>query len=112
MTLVLQSHHGWTTDNMRIFWDPAWGHFEPIPWDYLLYPTDPVNRRDGEVRYRSYALSFPSIPEYRRLRDQHAWTLATERVEPMIAEADRLFEELRPALWHDLRHVTLSEDAA
>lgn len=110
MMLLLQSRHGWASDNMRVFWDPAFGHFEPIPWDYQIFPVDPLKRADGEVSDESYALSFASIPEYRRLRDQHLWTLVTERVEPMIAEADRLFRELSPALSHDLRHITLAED--
>jgi hypothetical protein len=110
MKLLLHSDHGWGSDNLRIFWDPALGRFEPIPWDYFLYPIDPVNRPDAEMKSDSYPHAFALIPEYRRLRDQRTWLLATTRVEPMIAESERLFEELRPALSHDMRHLTMARD--
>jgi hypothetical protein len=69
MTVVLNSYHAWIDDNLRLFWDPARGKFEPIPWDYLYYAIDPDIHVEGELVNFGYRQSMNSTPEFRRLRD-------------------------------------------
>jgi hypothetical protein len=107
---VLQSAHAWHPDNLRMFWDPARGSFEPIPWDYACYPLDPELHPDGEDTGHGYGRILNSIPEFRRMRDQRMWKLLTERVDAMIEHAAALFEELTEPLRYDTRHLSLELD--
>ncbi|MBI4241879.1 MAG: right-handed parallel beta-helix repeat-containing protein [Candidatus Rokubacteria bacterium] len=107
---VLGSSHAWDDDNLRIFWDPARGRFEPIPWDYSCYRIDLASHPEGEVVQTGYGTTVIGIPEFRRMRDTRMWHLLTERVDAMIAHADALFEQLRPALLLDTRHLGIATD--
>jgi len=51
---ILQSAHAWHPDNLRMFWDPARGSFEPIPWDYACYSLDPELHPEGEDTGHGY----------------------------------------------------------
>jgi hypothetical protein len=110
MTMLLNSTHAWNAENMRIYWDPARGAFEPIPWDYLYYRLDPEIHVEGEQPLWEYRASLFDVAEFRRLRDQRLWTLITTRVEPMIEQANGLFEKLSKPLTYDLRHFGLETD--
>ncbi|MCP4004602.1 MAG: hypothetical protein GY725_10435 [bacterium] len=110
LKLLLHSNHAWHPDNLRMFWDPARGKFEPIPWDYAAYPLNQERDVEGETLARGYGLTFCSVPEFRRLRDQRAWELITKRVEPMIDHAQNLFDRLTEPLRHDWRHMSLELD--
>lgn len=37
ITALLNSNHAWVGDNLRLFYDPARGKLEPIPWDYMIF---------------------------------------------------------------------------
>jgi hypothetical protein len=104
------SAHAWYADNLRMFWDPALGQFEPIPWDYSCYAIVPEQHPEGEVIHQGYGLAFYSIPEYRRMRDQRLWVLMHERLEAMLQHANELFEQLREPLRHDSRHPDFDVD--
>ncbi len=91
LIVLLRSDHAWHPDNVRMFWDPALGSFEPIPWDYAHYPLDVVKTPEGETVRGGYRHAVNRIPEFRRQRDVRLWALLTERVEPMLAHADALF---------------------
>jgi hypothetical protein len=111
LTAVVKSRHAWAPDNLRLFWDPARGKFEPIPWDYLFFAIDPRTDVEGEADYSGYlAESFLRIPEFRRMRDRRLWFLVSERVDKMIDHADGLFDELTEVLARDRRHLTLEYD--
>lgn len=110
LTVVLNSLHAWSADNIRLYWDPARGKFEPIPWDYSYYNLDPALHPEGEQPPFGYREAIYEIPEFRRLRDQRIWTIATERVEAMIEHANGLFEQLARPLAYDMRHPRLETD--
>ncbi len=110
MIALLHSAHAWDGDNLRLFWDPARGKFEPVPWDYFYYPLDPGSA-DGEPRLGGdYAAAFYGIDRYRQERDSRLWILLNERVDPMIERARSHFEELAPALIGDVRHPSFELD--
>ena len=111
MTALLNSRHAWAPDNLRMFWDPARGKFEPIPWDYLYYRIDAASQLEGEADHSGYlSESLLRIGEFRRLRDRRLWSLLTHRVERMIEHADDLFGGLSEALRHDVRHLSFQSD--
>jgi hypothetical protein len=111
LTAVVKSRHAWAPDNLRLFWDPARGKFEPIPWDYLFFAIDPRTDVEGEADYSGYLVeSFLRIPEFRRMRDRRLWFLVSERVDKMIDHADGLFDELTEALARDVRHLSFEYD--
>lgn len=114
---LLGSRHGWSRDNLRMFWDPARGSFEPIPWDYLCLEGDdgcrPMSRTrhpEGETIRVSYGPAICAIPEFRRMRDERTWSLIDERLDGFIEHADALFEELARPLSHDGLHFGLGLD--
>lgn len=107
LTTVLNTKHGWAPDNLRLFWDPARGKFEPIPWDYDADRLDPDLHPEGEWPPKGYRKTFAGMPEYRRMRDRRVWTLLTERVDPMIEYANALFDTLAKPLRYDLRYLGL-----
>ena len=105
MTVLLNSPHAWNDENMRIYWDPARGTFEPIPWDYLYYPLHPKFHTEGEQNLWEYRQALYNVSEFRRLRDQRLWTLITTRINPMIDHANGLFEMLSEPLSFDRRRL-------
>ncbi len=111
MTTLLHSRHAWAPDNLRLFWDPSRGKFEPIPWDYLSFRLDPLARPEGEPDYSGTpAESLLRVPEFRRMRDERLWRLLNERVDPLIARTDELFAAVTDALKYDVRHVSFAPD--
>lgn len=112
MVAVLGSEHAWDGDNLRLYWDPAYGQFEPIPWDYSCFGIDPKARPDGESVHEGFALAFCGVPEFRRMRDTRLWSILTERIEPYVEHANRLFDELTPSLKVDVRRPTFAQDKA
>ena len=109
---LLGSLHGWQSDNLRLFWDPAYGKFEPIPWDYFIYLVDPDKHPDGEDVENTIGDTLLGLPEFRRMRNQRLWTLLQERVEPMKAHAEELYSKLEPALAADTRRIGSEYDRA
>ena len=107
---LLHSSHAWHPDNVRMFWDPARGQFEPIPWDYGQLRIDPAASPDGEAHESGYARIFLSVPEFRRMRDRRVWVLLNERVEAIEEHSQGLFDSLRHPLQLDLRHPDFSLD--
>ncbi len=107
LTIVLHTKHAWAPDNLRLFWDPARGKFEPIPWDYDADRLDPNLQPEGEWPPTGYRKTFYGMPEYRRMRDRRVWILLTERVDAMIEYADALFATLAKPLRYDLRYLGL-----
>ena len=107
---ALGSNHAWHPDNLRLFYDPAYGQFEPIPWDYGSYPVPTSREARGEPPVSRYGATFLAIPEFRRMRDVRLWEVLEERVDPMIAHAEALFAEVARGLEHDPRHPDLDLD--
>ncbi len=118
LATLLGSEHAWSNGNIRLYYDPARGTLEPIPWDYILWKIDLEESPGGETAiFQGRALL--RIPEFRRLRDRYLWTLIHERVEPMIEHANRLFADLEAPLrwdnqnldpWDEARHRSLYEN--
>jgi hypothetical protein len=98
MTAVLASCHAWDGDNLRLYWDPSRGKFEPIPWDYHCFTLDPHAHPEGEVAPAGGYRNFNHVPEYRRMRDRRTWKLLTERIDAMVEHSETLFDELRDIL--------------
>ena len=110
MTTLLHSAHAWADANLRLFWDPALGRFEPIPWDYSAArrPSEAHEPESGHKQpLRDLLLDQGA---FRALRDKHLWQLLSHRVEPMLAHARALFERLEPVLEVDLRHPDVALD--
>lgn len=111
MSTLVKSRHAWAPDNLRLFWDPSRGKFEPIPWDYSFFEIDPAVDSEGEADYSGYlAESFLSVPEFRQMRDQRLWFVLGARVEKMVAYSEELFDGLKEALTYDVRHPNLAMD--
>ncbi len=109
-TTLLGSTHAWSAENLRMFWDPARGTFEPIPWDYLYFRIDPAVYPEGEAPPWDYRASLFELEEFRQLRNQKLWTLITSRLDHMVSRANELFDALSPALSYDLRHIGIETD--
>ncbi len=105
---VLGSGHGWAPDNLRLFWDPARGRFEPIPWDYSSGRIE-KSALHGE-RMGGLGRALCGIPEFRRMRDVRMWTLLTQRVNEIMKRANERFEELAGPLSNDTRHPDIALD--
>lgn len=110
MSSLLYSTHTWNPDNLRLFWDPAWGRFEPIPWDYSLYPLPSGPKADGETLRRGLSELLLASGPMRHERELRLWILLNEDVPKMMARARERFAALRPALALDRRHLTLAPD--
>jgi len=111
MIHALGSSHGWNGDNIRLYWNPAYGQFEPIPWDYNFHAIDFDVYAEGKY-ISGFDLAFGRTAPLRRMRNKRLWTILTERIEPMIEHADQIFAELAPSLEVDIRHPTLGLDEA
>lgn len=99
MQTLLGSNHGWAANNFRIFFDPARGKLEPIPWDYNVFAIDASRYPDGEkTAVYGIAKALLRIPSFRKMRDKRLWELITKRVNPMIAHANDLYARLHPIL--------------
>jgi len=110
MVSLMHSEHAWHPDNVRLFWDPARGAFEPIPWDYAQYPIDLKKTPDGEPKRRLMSDLLLGNDRVRGLRDRKLWTLIRDRVPVMQAAAQRMFDRLSPALKLDVRHPDFAVD--
>lgn len=112
MSSLLGSVHTWNPDNLRIFWDPAWGRFEPIPWDFSIYPARPGKDGLFETDPRPLSDLLLASGPMRAERDRLLWRLLEEDVEAMCARAEERFAAIRPALELDRRHFDINQDAA
>lgn len=114
----LGGHWGaWLEDNLRFYFDPTRGRFEPIPWDYGFYrlSEEPIDwsgfpgwrpdgmwSADGEDLAR-LGVTLLGLAEFRQLRDERLWQLVTTRIEPMVQEAEAVFRSVEPAFRGDRR---------
>ena len=110
MSQLLHATHTWNPDNLRLFWDPAWGRFEPIPWDDSLVRLDVAHSPDGETDRRALSDLLLASGELRRARDARLWQLITTDVEHMVARAEADFAAIEPALKIDRRHLDMVAD--
>lgn len=101
MTTLLGSWHAWKPDNVRMYFDPARGQLEPIPWDYNTYRLP--GRDPGLETAQGIAEWLLAKPEFRHLRNQKLWSLIQERVGPLAESARQLESSLGSALAHDSR---------
>lgn len=111
MSSLLFATHTWNPDNLRLFWDPAWGRFEPIPWDYSIYRLYPGKDGLGETEPRPLSDLLLASGPMRQARDERLWTLLGSDVEVMKRRATELFEQIRPVLELDRRHLDTAADA-
>ena len=111
MVRLLHSAHAGNLDNIRLFWDPGRGRFEPSPWDWGMtrigtYP----GTTDAEPLARGVSEAWVGAPGFKAARDRRTWTLLKNGVAAMKAHASALFTTLRPALTIDLRHPSIATD--
>ena len=112
MTSLLHSSHAYNPVNLRLFWDPAWGRFEPVPWDYNMTELDPRASPTGETAARAWSDLLLAPGPARRLRDQRLWLLLGEDVEAMVAASEEIFAAIAPAMRLDRRHWGFDADQA
>ncbi len=112
MTSLLHSAHAYNPDNLRLFWDPAWGRFEPVPWDFNMTEFDPRVSPTGETEERAWSDLLLAPGPARRLRDERLWQLLNEDVEAMVAASEEAFAAIAPAMRLDRRHLSFDADQA
>ncbi|NUQ33375.1 MAG: CotH kinase family protein [Planctomycetaceae bacterium] len=122
LTTLMHSSHAWEFTNLRFYFDPARGLFEPLYWDVYFYPLRGGN---GEFEFdspTSFARQLLNIPEFKRMRDVRLREFCAQRLEPMLAYADSIYDGIRDAMdvnplqrhhveYHDLYKRTVRNNA-
>lgn len=86
-------------DNLRFFFDPSKGRFEPIPWDVFLVEPRPLLTEPGNPLWNEVF----AIPEWRLAVHRFLWDYVNdeEQVQGDLAEADRLRSLVERAAYRD-----------
>ena len=117
LTWVFGSTHSHWGDNLRWYYDPTRGLFEPILYDVSRYPirlTDPD--LDGPAQWKfetqehdQLARRILSIPAYRQERNAVLWQLATDENFDLARRCDKYYQQLRPSLLTGVDAPTATE---
>jgi hypothetical protein len=97
VSMLLGSSHAWARGNLRLYYDPARGKLEPIPYDYNSHRIERGKLPVGE----SDALALFRFASFRRMVGTRLSSLLENRVEPMLARADSLYAFLEAPLLAD-----------
>lgn len=109
LTTWFGSDHAWGADNLMLFYDPARGRFEPVPWDVGIHPlywkpgADESPERVFETNVDLGAL-FLEQESFRRRRNEILWDLLHRQRAFAQEESRRQFAELRPLLDYDTEY--------
>ena len=103
------SDHAWGLDNLILFFDPAYGRFEPIPWDIGIRPIyfEPGARETPQLIFESttdLGDQFMRLPRFRRLRNEMLWDLLRRKHEFALEESQRQWDDIRPELDFDTEY--------
>jgi hypothetical protein len=104
-TLLNTNHVRFGSNNMRLYFDPSRGLFEPIPWNILIVrmPTEP-----GTIDYWNshgpdpFQVATLTDPELRLQRNKMLWEWVSEGGEEFIDKFDEYHERIRPLAWADV----------
>jgi hypothetical protein len=106
MTTLLNTNHvRFGSNNIRLYFDPSRGLFEPIPWNMLLVrmPQEP-----GTIDYwNSHGpdpLEVATLldPQLRLQRNKMLWGWVGDGGDDLIARFDQFHESIRPLAWADV----------
>lgn len=95
---VAASDHQNSWNNMRLYFNPAIGKFQFIPWDVNQWAPGESIDRD----YNPIVTRILSVPEYRHKRDMLLWKqVAPEEVEKKLQYFDQLWDDVKVSLYKD-----------
>jgi hypothetical protein len=106
MTTLLNTNHvRFGSNNIRLYFDPSRGLFEPIPWNMLLVrmPQEP-----GTIDYwNSHGpdpLEVATLldPQLRLQRNKILWDWVGDGGDDLIAKFDEFHDSIRPLAWADV----------
>jgi hypothetical protein len=109
MTTLLGSDHAWVDVNLKVYFDPARGQFEPIPWDYSFYKIPAVSPSLDEIYKDTYGEALLKDPRIRAYHDIYLWELLGHYKEVLQASQE-LFDRLKNDLVLDTRHIDFYRD--
>jgi len=101
LTTLFASSHAWGTDNLMLFFDPARGRFEPVPWDVAILPLQPQKPYETVTGLGEHLLR---DAQFRHRRNQILWDVLSRKIDFLIQETDKQFAALRPSLDYDVEH--------
>lgn len=100
-------HIGWS-NNLRLYYDPTSGQFEPSPWDINNY------KLNIEYAHHTFELTPPHLQSAYRLetalltnnafqfkRNQYIWNLLENDWDELLATYDSIANQIKPALAKD-----------
>jgi hypothetical protein len=106
MTTLLNTNHvRFGSNNIRLYFDPSRGLFEPIPWNMLLVrmPQEP-----GTIDYwNSHGpdpLEVATLldPQLRLQRNRMLWEWVGDGGDDLVFRFDKFHESIRPLAWADV----------
>lgn len=109
LTTWFASDHAWGADNLILFFDPARGRFEPVPWDVGVHPLywKPGADKTPELVFETnvdLGALFLEQAAFRRRRNEILWDLLHRQRSFVQDESRRQFAELRPLLDYDTEY--------
>lgn len=104
-TLLNTNHIRFGSNNMRYYFDPSRGLFEPIPWNVLIVrmPKEPATI-DYWNSHGPDPLQVATLqdPQLRLQRNRMLWEWVSDGGEGLIAEYDKFHVRIRPLAWADV----------
>lgn len=104
-TLLAKSNHQDWAHNMRLYFDPSLGKFRILPWDVgVLYNYQDIPGHElFEQSWNRLSNRILANPVFMAERNQRLWNYVREEknLQTDLAEYDRLFDEVRVALYQD-----------
>ena len=109
LTTWFSSHHAWGPDNLILFFDPAYGRFEPIPWDVGI---DPIYLKAGaqETPEKVFESSIDlgdhllRRPAFRMRRNEFLWDMVHRKRQFALDESARQWNDIWPELAVDTEY--------
>jgi len=104
-TLLNTNHVRFGSNNMRLYFDPSRGLFEPIPWNVLMVrmPSEPATI-DYWNSHGPDPLQVATLldPQLRLERNKMLWEWVSDGGDGLIAKFDGFHERIRPLAWADV----------
>ncbi len=106
LTTWFGSQHAWGDDNLMLFFDPAYGRFEPIPWDVGTRPLAAVEANEGSFEgVHTLGEGLMRLPGFRGRRNRALWEMMHRLHDYSKAESERQYADLKPSLDYDLEYT-------
>lgn len=104
-TLLNTNHVNFGSDNLKLYYDPSRGLFEPIPWDVHLtrMPNEPGTIDFWNIHGPgNLNLAMLTDPELRMQRNQVLWKMVDDGGKRILAKFNALHDRIRPLAWTDV----------